>query len=114
VLSRLGRGREKSAAAYAKKIFMDKIEIRTNDGTCPSYIYRPAASGPWPAVVVFMDGLGIRPAMLEIGERLAAHGYYVLLPDLFYRSGLASSGLFSRIEPARELVRSSTTSEYEK
>ena len=66
---------ENSAAAYAKKIFMDKIEIRTNDGTCPSYIYRPAGSGPWPAVVVFMDGLGIRPAMLEIGERLAAHGY---------------------------------------
>ena len=66
---------ENFAAAYAKKIFMDKIEIRTNDGTCPSYIYRPASSGPWPAVVVFMDGLGIRPAMLEIGERLAAHGY---------------------------------------
>jgi carboxymethylenebutenolidase len=34
-----------------------------------------------------MDGLGIRPAMLEIGERLATHGYYVLLPDLFYRAG---------------------------
>ncbi len=34
-----------------------------------------------------MDGLGIRPAMLELGERLATYGYYVLLPDLFYRSG---------------------------
>jgi carboxymethylenebutenolidase len=34
-----------------------------------------------------MDGLAIRPAMLEIGERLAAHGYFALLPDLFYRSG---------------------------
>jgi carboxymethylenebutenolidase len=34
-----------------------------------------------------MDGLGIRPAMLELGERLATHGYFVLLPDLFYRSG---------------------------
>ena len=31
-----------------------------------------------------MDGLGIRPAMLEVGERLATHGYYVLLPDLYY------------------------------
>jgi carboxymethylenebutenolidase len=68
-------------------MFMNKIEIKTNDGTCPSYVYRPAGSGPWPAVLVFMDGLGIRPAMLEIGERLAAHNYYVLLPDLFYRSG---------------------------
>ena len=34
-----------------------------------------------------MDGLGIRPAMLEVGERLAASGYFVLLPDLYYRSG---------------------------
>jgi carboxymethylenebutenolidase len=66
---------------------MDKIEIKTKDGTCPSYVYRPAAGGPWPAVLVFMDGIGIRPAMLEIGERLATYGYYVLLPDLFYRSG---------------------------
>src|SRR6202522_914950 len=34
-----------------------------------------------------MDGPGIRPAMLQLGERLATHGYFVLLPDLFYRSG---------------------------
>src|SRR3984885_11288343 len=66
---------------------MDKIEIPTKDGTCPSYVYRPAGSGPWPTVLVFMDGLGIRPAMLELGERLASHGYFALLPDLFYRSG---------------------------
>ena len=66
---------------------MNKIDIRTRDGICPSYIYRPAAGGPWPAVLVFMDGLAIRPAMLELGERLAGYGYFVLLPDLFYRSG---------------------------
>jgi len=34
-----------------------------------------------------MDGFGIRPAMLEIGERLASYGYFALLPDLYYRSG---------------------------
>lgn len=66
---------------------MSKVEIKTKDGTCPSYVYRPMGRGPWPAVLIFMDGLGIRPAMLEIGERLATHGYFVLLPDLFYRSG---------------------------
>jgi carboxymethylenebutenolidase len=66
---------------------MNKIEIKTKDGLCPSYVYRPTGEGPWPAVLVFMDGLGIRPAMLEVGERLATYGYFVLLPDLFYRSG---------------------------
>jgi carboxymethylenebutenolidase len=66
---------------------MSKIEIETKDGACPSYVFRPVGSGPWPAVLAFMDGIGIRPAMLEIGERLATSGYFVLLPDLFYRSG---------------------------
>jgi len=64
-----------------------KIEIKTKEGICPAYVYRPAGKGPWPAVLVFMDGLGIRPAMLEVGERLAGNGYFVLLPDLYYRSG---------------------------
>jgi carboxymethylenebutenolidase len=36
---------------------------------------------------MFMDGIGVRPALLEVAERLASNGYYVLLPDLFYRSG---------------------------
>ena len=34
-----------------------------------------------------MDGIGIRPAMLEIATRLSSYGYYVLLPDLYYRAG---------------------------
>jgi carboxymethylenebutenolidase len=34
-----------------------------------------------------MDGLGIRPTLFEMGQRLADHGYVVLLPDLFYRAG---------------------------
>jgi carboxymethylenebutenolidase len=66
---------------------MNEIDIKTRDGNCRSFVYRPAENGPWPAVLVYMDGLGIRPAVLELGERLAKHGYFVLLPDLFYRSG---------------------------
>jgi carboxymethylenebutenolidase len=66
---------------------MDRIDIKTQDGVCPTYIFRPPAGGPWPAILVFMDGIGIRRAMLEIGERLAATGYFVLLPDLYYRLG---------------------------
>jgi carboxymethylenebutenolidase len=66
---------------------MSQIEIKTRDGLCPSFVYRPAGTGPWPAVLVYMDGIGIRPAMLELGERLATYGYFVLLPDLYYRSG---------------------------
>jgi len=66
---------------------MTKLELQTRDGSCPSYLFQPPGKGPWPGVLVFMDGIGIRPAMLEVGERIAARGYFVLLPDLYYRSG---------------------------
>ncbi|HET9108140.1 MAG TPA: dienelactone hydrolase family protein [Steroidobacteraceae bacterium] len=66
---------------------MSRIEIETRDGSCPSHVYRPAGGGPWPAVVLYMDALGIRPAMLQLGERLAMQGYFALVPDLFYRVG---------------------------
>jgi len=87
---------------------MRRIEMKTRDGVCPSYEYRPSGTGPWPAVLVFMDGLAIRPALLEIGEGLARHGYYALLPDLFYRSGpyapMDPHAIFSDPEKRRILM----------
>jgi carboxymethylenebutenolidase len=65
----------------------EQVSIRTRDGDCPSHVFRPAGEGPLPAVIFFMDGLGIRPALLAMGQRLADAGYVVLLPDLFYRYG---------------------------
>jgi len=63
------------------------IDITTEDGVCPTHVFQPPGAGPWPAVLFFMDGLGIRPALFEMAERLAGHGYHVVLPDLYYRSG---------------------------
>jgi carboxymethylenebutenolidase len=65
-----------------------EVTIKTRDGICPASVFTPAdIVGPWPAVIFFMDGLGIRPAMWEMGQRLADGGYLVLLPDLYYRFG---------------------------
>ena len=63
------------------------VEIRTHDGLCPASVFRPAQGGPCPAVLMYMDAPGIRPALFDMGERIASHGYFVLLPDLFYRVG---------------------------
>jgi len=63
------------------------IEIRTEDGNCPTHVFQPAGSGPWPGVLFYMDGIGMRPALHLMGERLAKAGYFVLMPDLFYRAG---------------------------
>jgi carboxymethylenebutenolidase len=65
----------------------EQVTIRTNDGECPAYVFTPSGSERHPAVIFYMDGLGIRPTIFEMGQRLADHGYVVLVPDLFYRAG---------------------------
>lgn len=64
------------------------IEIETRDGRAPATVFRPdIGEGPWPAVLQYHDGRGIRQAQFEIAQRIANAGYLVLLPDLFYRAG---------------------------
>lgn len=65
----------------------EQLSIRTRDGDCPAHLFTPDGEGPWPAVIIYMDALGMRPAMLDVAKQLAEHGYLALLPDLFYRSG---------------------------
>ena len=66
---------------------MKKVDIATRDGICPAFVFHPPGADPWPGVLMFIDGPGMRPAIQQVAERLAGNGYYVLLPDLFYRSG---------------------------
>src|SRR5580700_8180052 len=63
-----------------------KIELKTPDGPCTTEVVTPEGGGPWPAVIVFFDAGGLRPAQTRIAERIAAGGYVVLQPDLFHRS----------------------------
>ena len=64
------------------------VKIPTPDGDARAFAFTPdEGQGPWPSVIMFMDAPAIRPALFEMGERLAAQGYYVLLPDLFWRAG---------------------------
>lgn len=67
--------------------FPSPTHIKTRDGDCRSFAFRPAGQGRWPSVLMYMDAFAIRPALLEAGQRIADLGYYVLVPDLFYRSG---------------------------
>ena len=63
------------------------ITITTQDGECPAHLFTPPADNGGSAIIFFMDAGGIRPATVDMAERLAGAGYVVLLPDLFYRYG---------------------------
>lgn len=65
----------------------EKVTVRTRDGECPMHVFTPEGAGKWPGVIFFMDGLGIRQTLFDMGQRLADGGYVVLLPDMFYRAG---------------------------
>jgi carboxymethylenebutenolidase len=63
-------------------------KLNTNDGTMDVFITRPDGHGQFPVVVQIMDGLGMREELRNHARRTASWGYYVIAPDLFYRSGL--------------------------
>lgn len=65
----------------------ETTRITTADGECPAHVCTSSGEGPWPAVILYMDAGGIRPAALQMAEHIADAGYTVLLPDLFYRYG---------------------------
>jgi carboxymethylenebutenolidase len=64
------------------------VTIPTPDGEARAFVFTPdAGDGAWPAVILYMDAPAIRPALFDMGRRLADAGYYVLLPDMFWRLG---------------------------
>jgi carboxymethylenebutenolidase len=65
----------------------EQVEIRTKDGVCRTSVFTPDGAGRSPAVIFYMDGLGIRPVLHDMCERIARDGYVVLLPDMFHRAG---------------------------
>jgi carboxymethylenebutenolidase len=65
-----------------------KIQIPTRDGISTGLLIHPEGDQRWPGVIHFTDIGGIRPAQHDMARRLAAEGYCVLMPNVFYRSGL--------------------------
>jgi carboxymethylenebutenolidase len=65
----------------------EQVTIQTKDGLCKAWVLTPEGIGPWPGVIFYMDAFGIRPGMVQMAAHLAAQGFVVLLPDLYYRYG---------------------------
>jgi carboxymethylenebutenolidase len=69
----------------------ERVDLTTDDGVLDLHVFTPddGARGPWPAVVLYMDAFGVRPALAGMAQRLASQGYVVALPNLYYRTPFA-------------------------
>ncbi len=63
------------------------LDLDTTAGRMTTFSCRPERNGPFPAVFLLMDAPGIRDELKDMARRLASVGYYVLLPNLYYRAG---------------------------
>src|SRR5438132_7555883 len=77
-----------STLAAAQQVVETDVTIKMPDGTCDAAFIHPP-SGSHPGVLIWTDALGLRPSMRDIGKRIAADGYSVLVPNPFYRAAKA-------------------------
>src|SRR5438034_9123686 len=77
-----------SASAAELPVVETNVDVKTPDGTSDAVFIHPT-TGSYPGVLVWPDALGLRPAMRDIGKRIAAEGYSVLVPNPFYRTAKA-------------------------
>jgi carboxymethylenebutenolidase len=90
---------------------VENVDITTPDGVADAYLARPDDQAH-PGVLFIMDAYGLRPTIGEMIERIAADGYVVLAPNVFYRAGRSPvlpmpdlsdpdqrAGFFSKVRP---------------
>ena len=86
--------------AFAQAAVTERdVAIPTQDGSCDAVLFHPGGAGAWPGVLLWPDAGGLRPVKRDMGRRLAAQGYAVLVVNPYYRGGTAAS-LVNSTDPA--------------
>ena len=79
------------------------LDIRTADGAMNSFVVYPDQGAPHPVILFYMDAPGKREELHDMARRLAGGGYYVVLPNLYYRRS-RDFWLTERTEPAMAVM----------
>lgn len=100
------------------ELVSETVDITTDDGIADAYFVRPDDDAAHPGVLLYTDAFGLRPNVRAMADRLAAAGYAVLAPNLYYRHGRAPvvdlpefidftqrTGLFEKVMPMAQEVR---------
>lgn len=78
------------------------VEIATKDGATTTFIVHPDRGGPHPVILFYMDAPAIREELRDMARRFASCGYYVMLPNLYYRSGVLELSAEDWADPERK------------
>ena len=82
-----------------------QIDIQTDDGRMSTFVVHPDRGGPHPVILFYMDAPAIREELRDMARRFCSAGYYVMLPNLYYRSGVMELGPLSADPNAPERVQ---------
>src|SRR6202047_1240343 len=91
--NRIERPNQETCKTPSETSMIDQqAQIPTKDGPTTTFISHPERDGPHPVILFYMDAPGIREELRDMARRLASCGYYVMLPNLYYRAGVMELG----------------------
>lgn len=85
------------------------VLVTTKHGVMPSFAACPEGPEAHPGIIMYMDAPGIREELRNIARRIAKHGYFCLLPDMYYRYGTLRFDLSRRDEAMSAVIRAAYT-----
>jgi carboxymethylenebutenolidase len=77
------------------------VNVTGRSGAIPSFAVCPDGPGAFPGIILYMDAPGIREELRNLARRVAKHGYFCLLPDMYYRLGTLRFDFVRRAEGMR-------------
>ena len=87
-----------------------EVNVTTKHGRMPSFAVCPDGPGPFPPIIFYMDAPGIREELRNMARRIARHGYFCILPDMYYRLGTVRFDIPRRDDGMSGVIRASMNS----
>ncbi|MGZ5226319.1 MAG: dienelactone hydrolase family protein, partial [Burkholderiales bacterium] len=87
-----------------------EVVVTTKHGRMPAFAACPDAPGAFPGIIFSMDAPGFREELCNMARRIARHGYFCLLPDMYYRYGTISFDTPRRNDAMSAVIKAAYTS----
>lgn len=91
-------------------MYTEHVIVTTRHGSMPAFVACPDGPGPFPPVILYMDAPGTREELRNHARRIARHGFFCILPDMYYRLGTVRFDLPRRDDAMSAVIRASMQS----